>query len=193
MSNRFKYKYDAEAREERENEAIHMLDPENQYVDEQQGSGDNEIVEDMENLLGTATSATDLETYRKPTVEDRTFCSRLDYIDWHSHSRKSQGSMDLWYYRLNLFRLVIMWTASSFASYFMFFENKYMEGNIYIFYYYEGITGVIASLLAQVLYMMLNTRKSFIVSIAFVLFGALMILLFETEVLKADFLDIMNP
>ena len=101
--------------------------------------------------------------------------------------------MDLWYYRLNLIRLAIMWTASSFASYFMFFENKYMEGNIYIFYYYEGITGVIASLLAQVLYMMLNTRKSFIVSIAFVLFGALMILLFETEVLKADFLDFMNP
>ena len=46
---------------------------------------------------------------------------------------------------------------------------------------------------AQVLYMMLNTRKSFFVSIAFVLFGALMILLFETEVLKADFLDFMNP
>lgn len=56
--------------------------------------------------------------------------------------------MEVWKYRLNLVRLIILWTASSFCSYFMLFENKYLEGNIYVFYYYEGITGVIASLLA---------------------------------------------
>jgi len=85
-------------------------------------------------------------------------------------------------------RLIILWTASSYASYFMVFENKYIEGNIFIFYYYEGISGVIASLLAQLLYVLLQTRKAFITSISLVFFGALMILLFETNVIRPDYI-----
>ena len=52
---------------------------------------------------------------------------------------------------MNLLRVIILWTWSSFASYFLCFEDTYFQGkntNIYAFYYYEGITGVIASLLA---------------------------------------------
>jgi hypothetical protein len=56
--------------------------------------------------------------------------------------------MDEWRYRWNLVLLIILWTASSYASYFMVFENKYIEGNIFVFYYYEGVSGVIASLMA---------------------------------------------
>jgi hypothetical protein len=87
-------------------------------------------------------------SFEKPDYEERSFVRRLDYINWHSHSRKSLDSIPQWTYRLNLLRLIILWSASSYASYFMFFENKYLEGNIYIFFYYEGISGVIASLLA---------------------------------------------
>jgi len=134
-------------------------------------------------------------TYIKPDREDRTFWSRLDYIDWYSHSRESnsRSRIGISRYHLNLIRLILMWTASSFASYFMIFENKYLEGNIYVFYYYEGITGVVASLLAQALYMCLRTRKAFIVSIALVMFGALMILLFETDVIKPEYVAYISP
>lgn len=55
--------------------------------------------------------------------------------------------MDVGTYYLNLARLIVLWTASAFASYFMLYENKYMEGSIFTFYYYEGITGVVASIL----------------------------------------------
>ena len=60
----------------------------------------------------------------------------------------------------------------------MIFENKYFDGTIFTFYYYEGITGVVASLLASILYAWLQTRKAFIVSISFVGAGALLILVF---------------
>ena len=87
-------------------------------------------------------------SFEKPLKSEDGFVRKLDYINWHSHSRRSLESIDQWTYRLNLLRLCILWSASSYASYFMFFENKYLEGNIYIFFYYEGISGVIASLLA---------------------------------------------
>ena len=60
--------------------------------------------------------------------------------------------ISVWTYRLNLLRLIILWSASCFTSYFMIFENKYFDGTIFTFYYYEGITGVVASLLASILY-----------------------------------------
>jgi len=97
--------------------------------------------------------------------------------------------MDAWRYRWNLVLLIILWTASSYASYFMVFENKYIEGNIFIFYYYEGITGVIASLMAQLLYVLLKTRIAFITSISLVFFGAIMILLLNSGILRLEFVE----
>ena len=94
-------------------------------------------------------------SFEKPEKDENGLIKKLDYINWHSHSRRSLDSIDQWTYRLNLLRLIILWSASSFASYFMFFENKYLEGNIYLFFYYEGFSGVIASLLAQLLYVLL--------------------------------------
>ena len=87
-------------------------------------------------------------SFSKPRKSSDDFISKLDYINWHSHSRRSIDSIDQWTYRRNLLMLCILWSASSYASYFMFFENKYLEGNIYVFFYYEGVTGVIASLCA---------------------------------------------
>ena len=89
-----------------------------------------------------------------PDCNDRSFMARLDYIDWHSHSLqiKDFRRISVWNYRLNLLRLIILWSASCFTSEFMTYENKYFEGTIFIYYYYEGITGVVASLLASALY-----------------------------------------
>ena len=87
-------------------------------------------------------------SFSKPSKSEDDFIRKLDYINWHSHSRRSLDSIDQWTYRRNLLMLCILWSASSYASYFMFFENKYLEGNIYVFFYYEGVTGVIASLCA---------------------------------------------
>ena len=73
----------------------------------------------------------------------------------------------------------------------MIFENKFMEGNIYVFYYYEGITGVVASLMAQLLYVLLKTKKAFIVSIALVLFGFIMIIIVETNAINPEFFSFL--
>jgi hypothetical protein len=84
-------------------------------------------------------------------------------------------------YYLNLLRLIVLWTAAAFASYFMLYENKYMEGSIFTFYYYEGITGVTASILTQLIYNCFKMRITFLITIGIVLFGTIGLLIISMQ------------
>ena len=82
-------------------------------------------------------------------------------------------------YVWNVVKLTILWTASSFCTYEIFFMSKYFAGSIYMITYLDGIAGLISTILGDQMYSRLRVKISFIFSVSLTLFGATFIFLFE--------------
>ena len=61
-------------------------------------------------------------------------------------------------YYNNLFKMTIMWSASSFSNYLLNFLNKYLEGSIFMNNYFEGIAGISAVLFGAQIYSKLGKK-----------------------------------
>lgn len=92
-------------------------------------------------------------------------------------------------YRWNLVKLTILWTASSFCTYEIFFMSKYFAGSIYTITYLDGIAGLISTILGDQMYKALRVKISFIFSVSLTLFGATLIFLFEQGYVSPFFID----
>lgn len=79
-----------------------------------------------------------------------------------------------------------MWTAASFSTGLLLFVSKYIEGTIFVHMYFEGLSGIVGYLLAAPLYRFLKTKISFIISFVITLIGAILILLYQLNVIKTS-------
>jgi hypothetical protein len=71
--------------------------------------------------------------------------------------------------------MTMMWSASSFSNYLLNFLNKYLEGSIYSNNYYEGLAGVLSTIVGAYCYAKLGKRKAFIISFTLALLGGLLV------------------
>ena len=74
--------------------------------------------------------------------------------------------------------MTIMWTASSFSFYLLLFMTKYFEGSIYENYYLDGLSGIIGTTIASVIYNCVRMRTSFLISISFTLLNAIALIVY---------------
>jgi hypothetical protein len=74
--------------------------------------------------------------------------------------------------------MTVMWTTGSVTVYTLVFLNKYLSGSIFINYYFDGISGIIADLAGEGIYRLWRVRTSFLVSIGLTFFGLVGIFLF---------------
>ena len=78
-----------------------------------------------------------------------------------------------------LFRMTVMWSVSSFSLYLMLAMNKYLEGDIYINNYIDGVAGILAALFGNFAYRYFRLKYSFIASLSLVILFGTLILLFQ--------------
>jgi hypothetical protein len=97
----------------------------------------------------------------------------------NSSKLRKQQELDDTTYFWNVVKLTILWTASSFCTYEIFFMSKYFAGSIYMITYLDGIAGLISTILGDQMYSRLRVKISFIFSVSLTLFGASFIFLFE--------------
>ena len=90
-------------------------------------------------------------------------------------------------YRMNLFKMTIMWCEASFCTYVMLMLNKYLEGTIFINFLMEGLSGLLGAALAAPVYEKFKLRGGFVVSLGLTLLGAELIYAFEEGVLDPSF------
>lgn len=74
-----------------------------------------------------------------------------------------------------------MWTAASFCTYLLQYYTKYLSGSIFINYYFDGLSSLVAFCLAIPLYWGCRTQIAFIVSFLVTISGSTMVLLLELE------------
>ena len=79
--------------------------------------------------------------------------------------------------------MTVMWSSASFIKYLMTMMNKYLEGSIYVNYYYEGLGGMIGAFLAGLFYPHLRVRNSFVLANFIMFMGVLFIYLYEARIL----------
>jgi hypothetical protein len=97
-------------------------------------------------------------------------------------SKKSKSShhiddMPQSQYVLNICKMTVFWTASSFSFYMLQGMTKQFEGSLYLNYYLDALAGIIACIIAPYLYSWLKMKIAFIVSISLTLvFGILLVL-----------------
>lgn len=82
-----------------------------------------------------------------------------------------------------------MWTAGSFCSYLLLYLNKYLSGGVFINYYFDGASGILAYCVGEPLYSYCRIRNAFIVSYIVTLIGLLGIFIFESEIASPYFID----
>ena len=107
----------------------------------------------------------------------------------NSSKLRKQLELDDTTYFWNVVKLSILWTASSFCTYEIFFMSKYFAGSIYMITYLDGIAGLISTILGDQMYSRLRVKISFIFSVSLTLFGASFIFLFEQDYLTPYFID----
>lgn len=84
---------------------------------------------------------------------------------------------------MNMAKMTVMWTASSFSSYLLNFLNKYLEGSIYQNHNNECIAGLIAITFGAQLYSLLGKKKSFLLAYGLAFSGGIIIFLLESGIL----------
>jgi len=82
----------------------------------------------------------------------------------------------------------IMWTAASFTFYCLSFSNKYLEGNIFVNYYLEGVAGIIGALIAQPIYSCIGIRWSFVTSYCITLLFLTLLLIFQEQYVSSHWI-----
>ena len=74
--------------------------------------------------------------------------------------------------------MTILWTVGTVTVYTLVFLNKYLNGTIFINYYFDGFCGVIGDLIGGAIYKLWRVRTSFIISLSTTIFGLIGIFLF---------------
>lgn len=82
-------------------------------------------------------------------------------------------------YYWNIFKMIIIWTTSIFSTYLVLFQLKYIKGNIYENTKYYAISDAISRFFGGVIYNQFGIMKSFIISFAITLIGAIVIYLVD--------------
>mmetsp|Transcript_15978 Transcript_15978/g.24778 ORF Transcript_15978/g.24778 Transcript_15978/m.24778 type:complete len:232 (-) Transcript_15978:28-723(-) len=85
--------------------------------------------------------------------------------------------------------MTVMWTVSTLTVYMLLYLNKYLAGGIYIQYYFDGISGLLAYSVGKIIYEAWRVKVTFIISFVITLVGVMGILLFEAEILQPYFID----
>ena len=67
--------------------------------------------------------------------------------------------------------------------------NKYLSGSIYLNYYFDGISGILAYSIGKPLYSNCKIRNSYLLSNAIFLFGSIGLYLFEGGIISPYFID----
>lgn len=83
-------------------------------------------------------------------------------------------------YRLNIFKMTVMWCAVSFSCHMLTFMNKFLEGSIYRNSYIDGFAGALASFIGTHAYIKLGMRRMFIISFTLAIIGGFMIYSLES-------------
>lgn len=86
----------------------------------------------------------------------------------------------------------MQWISASFGTYLLLYLNKYLSGSIYMNYYFDGLSGVIAYIIGKPLYKYCKIRNAFIVSEAITIVGGLGLVLFQSGAISPYFIDGMG-
>jgi hypothetical protein len=92
-------------------------------------------------------------------------------------------------YTKNILILCVQWSAASFGVYLLMYLNKYLSGSIYLNFYFDGISGVVAYTIGAPLYRYCRIRNAFIISNTIACVGALGLILFESGAISPYFID----
>lgn len=92
-------------------------------------------------------------------------------------------------YVIDVVRLTIMWSSATFCSYTLTYLNKYLSGSIYINYYFDGASGVIAYFLGVPLYSYCKVKISFLTALSVAFLGSIGIYMFEAGIISPYFID----
>ena len=83
-----------------------------------------------------------------------------------------------------------MWSVASFSYYLLIYMNKYFEGSIYVNFYLDGISGLIGSCTAVLIYTCARIRWSFIIASTLSLLGSVFLLLFQQDYISPNFVSV---
>ena len=90
---------------------------------------------------------------------------------------------------MNVVKMTIMWSVSSFSGYVLLYLNKYLPGTIFVNFYLEVLSGLIAYPIGKPLYNGCGLRIAYSVAYSIILFGLFFIFMFETEIIEPYFID----
>jgi hypothetical protein len=91
------------------------------------------------------------------------------------------STLSQYQYRVNIFKMTVMWCAVSFSCHMLTFLNKFLEGTIYRNSYIDGFAGALASFIGTHAYLKLGMRRMFIISFSLAIMGGLMIYSLEAR------------
>lgn len=74
-----------------------------------------------------------------------------------------------------------MWTCASFTTYLLQYYTKYLEGNIFLNYYLEGVAGICGAIVGLPLYWVARSQIAYATSFVIVIIGGTMVLLLELD------------
>ena len=86
-------------------------------------------------------------------------------------------------FTMNIIKMTVMWSATSFSCNLLTFMNKFLEGSIYTNSYAEGVAGALAALIGGKLYTRLGMRNMYLFSFTLAFIGGLFIYLLESRTL----------
>ena len=92
------------------------------------------------------------------------------------------------YYK-NLIIMSILWTNTVFSYNVLKFMTSHLEGNIFLNFYLDGISGIIGYCIASPSYIYLKFRWSLIISILITLFFLTWLLVFEQQYLSSHWIE----
>lgn len=84
-------------------------------------------------------------------------------------------------FTINVAKMTVMWSATSFSGHLFNFMNKYLEGSIYTNNYVEGIAGIIAMLCGAQIFSRLGLKWTFMLSYSMAIAAAFTVYLLESN------------
>ena len=96
------------------------------------------------------------------------------------------------YYCINLFRLSVMWTAACFNNFLLIYMNKGLPGTIFLNFYIDGISQIVAYLIGKPIYKYWKTKASFIIAFAVTLLGSLFMYMLGAEIIDSHFIEALG-
>lgn len=127
------------------------------------------------NGLSQDSLSSDAQTDKKSVVEE------FMVIEYDNLANKHYTKM--------IILLTIQWSAASFGTYLLIYLNKYLSGNIFINYYFDGVSGLIAYSIGNPLYQYAKIRNAFLISNYVTIFGGLGLILFESGAISPYFIN----